>query len=381
MSRFSDEGITISFPTFPSSGALVKKFGASKITTYDGLKLDDCANFDFGVITTPSDPGKHKRVYAAEHVLEAQVIHSDSLYSLPKIFRDVMIERSNILSDDSDTEMGDADDSDTEMGSDSGRNINALEFPDPRQGKTGILSMCEFMEVWWDKKTNNKKNAWSANSFVATAYPQKSNVKESQRIDNIKNAQVLLPSSINSDVKANWFTGKAPANQANLGLVEGRAKDQKSPNWDDAFKWVKLHLYFYKYLATPEVQKILVKQANRVAKNLEEAETSLIQQHIGGIPGYVDPKKPYRKQHFSDDWRPYVRQRHSVVEQQCLKFMKTWARKLRSWNSQPGTANALGFQQNKDIREMFENLERAVNGLPPWNIDWDEKDSSGKPIM
>ena len=102
---------------------------------------------------------------------------------------------------------------------------------------------------------------------------------------------------------------------------------------------------------------------------------------IGGIQGYVDPKAPYRGQDFADEWRAYIKDRHAVVEQKSRKFVKEWASTLRSWNSAPGTQNAKGIQSNKDIVEMFENMEKAVNSLPPWNINWDLKDSKGSPIM
>ena len=92
------------------------------------------------------------------------------------------IKRSNVLSDDSDsdddgdTEMGEADDDgDVEMGdADSGSNSNpnALEFNDPRQGYSGVINMCDYMKVWWAKNDDDKK-AWSAHKFVASAYPGK----------------------------------------------------------------------------------------------------------------------------------------------------------------------------------------------------------------
>lgn len=73
---FTTDGLQINFPTFPSSGDLAKKFGASNVVSYDGIKPDDCNNFDFGIVTTPKEPGKNKPRYdgkscqSVDYVLE-----------------------------------------------------------------------------------------------------------------------------------------------------------------------------------------------------------------------------------------------------------------------------------------------------------------------
>ncbi|KAJ5103067.1 hypothetical protein N7532_003596 [Penicillium argentinense] len=286
---FTTDGLQINFPTFPSSGDLAKKFGASNVVSYDGIKPDDCNDFDFGIVTTPNEPGKNKPRYDAEHVLGAQV-------------------RSNVLSYDSgsdndgDTEMGEADDD---------------GFNEPRQGHTGVIHMCDYMKVWW-AKNDDDKNAWSAHKFVASAYPG----KDGRKWINAEEF-VLLPAYINSSVKANYFGGNEETHKTCLNVIMKKAKDKRQPDWGSALKYVKAHIYFYKYLGTPEIQRILGKQVNRVVHNMyefhphdtvtqgqiltsagkEQAEDNLLQQNIGGIQGYVDPKAPYRKQDFADEWR------------------------------------------------------------------------------
>ena len=91
---FTADGLQIKFPLFPSSGDLVKELQPSIVVTFDGIKPNDCNNFDFGIIKAPNSPGKTKPVYAgkcchlhyqlcnipilaflsAEHVLEAQMV-------------------------------------------------------------------------------------------------------------------------------------------------------------------------------------------------------------------------------------------------------------------------------------------------------------------
>lgn len=55
----------IKYPTYYSSGELVKHRGIANVKTYDGLNLQSCNNFDFGIVTTPQKPGNHPRIYAS----------------------------------------------------------------------------------------------------------------------------------------------------------------------------------------------------------------------------------------------------------------------------------------------------------------------------
>ncbi|KAH8738309.1 hypothetical protein BGZ61DRAFT_583252 [Ilyonectria robusta] len=346
---------------FPTSGQMIKKEGKykdlGKFSSWGPSDPDECDDYDFRLLDeTPS--ADRSGEYDSEHVLEWQTLKQFMINV--GFIKDKKVSNKPSIAATSPYKDWTTDNP-----------IVAELRTKKKYPQKDEVDFCDYFWFWWSQKVFEYKGVnHNALDHLRLAIPND---------DFYRDELQLLWSGANTVKQAMWQMGTYTIRSKSKmeSYLKGTTERGKKRDVNDAINVLKDTMFAVRYMAEPDVKRVMFSQADRIYKRMNEFEDMFVAE--GKIKGFND--LVYVKLELGEEWKKWCEASYTNANIRHKDFLETWVPRLKrdylpdEDDESGGDESDGGTEINEDIKKRVEELVKAYDEFKqsPWvsPFQWD----------